>query len=233
MKKGAFTGAFSTKRGLLETAHQGTVLLDEIAEMPADMQVKLLRALQDGQVYRVGANQPVHLDIRVLAASNRDLKEAVRQGDFREDLYFRLNVMTLHLPRLRDREGDLWLLADHFLHKLCQTYGKRIKGFSPRACERMARYDYPGNVRELENIVAHAVALAENDEIQAGDLPAAVLGSLRQTCGGAWKTLEELEREHITQVLQAVRGHRSQAAGLLGITRSTLWRKMKKYGLAK
>ncbi len=229
-EKGAFTGAFSTKHGLLETANHGTVLLDEIAEMPTDMQVKLLRVLQEGQIYRVGANRPVNLDIRILAASNRDLEAAVGQGDFREDLYFRLNVMTLSLPRLRDREGDLWLLADHFLHKLCETYRKQIKGFSPQARDLLAHYDFPGNVRELENIVARAVALAEGDQIQPQDLPP-VLAGRQQAPNASWKSLEQLEQEHIARVLKAVQGHRDQAAAILGITRTTLWRKMKKFGL--
>jgi DNA-binding NtrC family response regulator len=229
-EKGAFTGAFSTKQGLLETANRGTLLLDEIAEMPPEMQVKLLRVLQEGQIYRVGANRPVNLDIRILAASNRDLEKVVKQGDFREDLYFRLNVMTLSLPRLRDRVGDFWLLADHFLHKLCEAYRKQIKGFSAQARELLVRYDYPGNVRELENIVAHAVALAEGDEIQPGDLPP-FLADRQQAATGPWKNLEQLEREHIAKVLKAVQGHRDQAAAILGITRSTLWRKLKKFGL--
>ncbi len=229
-EKGAFTGAFNTKPGLLETANHGTVLLDEIAEMPADMQVKLLRVLQEGQIYRVGANRPVNLDIRILAASNRDLEEAVKQGDFREDLYFRLNVMTLSLPRLRDREGDFWLLADHFLHKLCETYRKQVKGFSPQARDLLMRHDYPGNVRELENIVARAVALAEGDEIQVQDLPP-FLADNQNSSTDSLKSLEQLEKEHIARILKAVQGRRDHAAAILGITRSTLWRKMKKFGL--
>jgi len=226
-EKGAFTGAFSTKQGLLETANHGTVLLDEIAEMPPEMQVKLLRVLQEGQIYRVGANRPVNLDIRILAASNRDLGDAVKRRDFREDLYFRLNVMTLSLPRLRDRVGDFWLLADHFLNKRCEAYRKQIKGFSPQARELLVRYDYPGNVRELENIVAHAVALAEGDEIQPRDLPPFLADT------DPLKNLEQLEQEHIAKVLKAVQGRRDQAAAILGITRSTLWRKLKKFGLEK
>jgi len=228
-EKGAFTGAFSSKIGLLETADHGTVFLDEIAEMPLDMQVKLLRVLQEGQVYRVGANRPVHLDIRILAASNRDIQEEVRQGRFREDLFFRLNVMTLSLPRLVDREGDLWLLADHFLHRYCRACRKEIKGFSSLAREAMARYDFPGNVRELENIVARAVTLAEGSEIHVNDLPPSVTGG--RSAEDPLKSLEELEKEHIVRVLEVVRGRRDQAAEILGITRSTLWRKIKKYNL--
>ncbi len=231
-EKGAFTGAFNTKPGLLETANRGTVLLDEISEMPSDMQIKLLRVIQEGQLYRVGGTKPVDLDIRILAASNRDLAEEVKKGRFREDLYFRVNVMTLSLPRLRSRDGDLWLLADHFLHKFAQAYRKEVKGFSAQARQALARHDYPGNVRELENIVARAVALAEGKEIQLKDLPLSLSGESRQS-EGALKSLDDLEKEHITRVLDAVQGRRDQAAVILGITRSTLWRKLKKVGLGK
>jgi two-component system response regulator AtoC len=228
-ERGAFTGAFSAKMGLLETANHGTVLLDEIAEMPGDMQVKLLRVLQEGQVYRVGANRPINLDIRILAVSNRDLEEEVRQGRFREDLYYRLNVMTVSLPRLVDREGDLWLLAEHFLQRFSQAYRKQITRFSAEAREALVLYEYPGNVRELENAVARAVALADGSEIQVKDLPPSI--ALRRSDDRPLKSLELLEREHILRVLEAVGGRRDQAAAILGITRSTLWRKLKKLGL--
>jgi len=229
-EKGAFTGAFSTKIGLLETADRGTVLLDEIAEMPPEMQVKLLRVLQEGQIYRVGGNRPVQLDIRILAASNRDLEQEVRGGRFREDLFFRLNVMTLCLPRLADREGDLWLLAEHFLHKFNQAYRKHLRGFAAPARDMLVRYDFPGNVRELENIVARAVALADGNEVQVKDLPP-FLAERGPSSKSRMKSLEEIEKDHIARVLAAVRGHRDQAAAILGITRSTLWRKMKRFGL--
>ena len=229
-EKGAFTGAFSSKMGLLETADKGTVLLDEIAEMPQNMQVKLLRVLQEGQVYRVGANQPRSIDIRILAASNRDLKNEVQHGRFREDLFFRLDVMTITLPRLVERAGDLWLLADHFLGKFNQSYGKKIRGFSPAAREMLARYDFPGNVRELENIVARAVALAEGSQIEVKDLPP-IITEGDQDSPGPLKSLEDLEKEHIERVLESVQYRRDQAANILGITRSTLWRKMRKFGL--
>lgn len=198
--------------------------------MPQDMQVKLLRVLQEGQIYRLGANRPIDLDIRILAASNRDLETEVKLGNFREDLFFRLNVMTLSLPRLKDRGEDLFLLADHFLQKYCRAYSKDIKGFTQRAREALAQYEYPGNVRELENIIARTVALAEGNQVHVKDLPPQFTEN-SESPGNPYKSLEEIEKDHITKVLEAVSGQREQAAGILGITRSTLWRKMKKFGL--
>jgi two-component system response regulator AtoC len=230
-EKGAFTGAFASRMGLLQSADGGTILLDEIADMPLDMQVKLLRVLQEGQIYRVGANRPIQLDIRILAASNRDLKDRVRRGLFREDLLFRLNVMTIALPRLVDRKGDLWLLAEHFLHNFNAAYKKNVRGFSARARMLLEQYEFPGNIRELENIMARAVALAEGTDIQAGDLPP-FLSELHSTSGKRLQSLEEMERSHIASVLKSVNGHRDRAATILGITRATLWRKIKKFGLS-
>ena len=231
-EKGAFTGAFASRMGLLESAHGGTVLLDEIADMPADMQVKLLRVLEEGQIYRLGASRSVHLDIRILAASNRDLKEQVRLGVFREDLFFRMNVMTILLPRLTARKGDLWLLADHFLHKFNKAYKKDIRGFSIDARAMLAQYEFPGNIRELENIIARAVALADGNEIQLEDLPPFLTGPHSASDSGL-QSLEEMERAHIAKVLRSVGGRRDRAALILGITRSTLWRKINKFGLAE
>jgi two-component system response regulator AtoC len=231
-EKGAFTGAFAARMGLLQSANGGTVLLDEIADMPPDMQVKLLRVLEEGQIYRLGASRPVHLDIRILAASNRDLKEQVRNGLFREDLFFRLNVMTILLPRLVERKGDLWLLAEHFLHKFSKAYKKDIHGFSVKARDLLAQYEFPGNIRELENIIARAVALADGSEIQAEDLPPFLTG-WRSAPDTGLQSLEEMERAHIAKVLRSVGGHRDRAAAVLGITRSTLWRKINKFGLAE
>jgi DNA-binding NtrC family response regulator len=231
-EKGAFTGAFASRMGLLQSANGGTVLLDEIADMPADMQVKLLRVLQEGQIYRVGASRPVHLDIRILAASNRDLKEQVRSGRFREDLFFRLNVMTILLPRLVERKGDLWLLADHFLRKYVNAYKKEVRGFSVKTREMLAQYEFPGNIRELENIIARAVALADGTEIQVEDLPP-VLTASHLPPDTELQSLEVMERAHIAKVLRSVGGHRDKAASILGITRSTLWRKINKFGLVE
>ena len=230
-EKGAFTGAFKAKKGLLESADSGTVLLDEITEMPSDMQVKLLRVLQEGQLFRLGGTRPIDIDIRILAASNRNLEDEVKKGHFREDLFFRLNVMALSLPRLKDREGDLWLLADHFLQKFNTAYNKQIKGFASNARQTLERYEYPGNVRELENIIARGVALAENDEIYAGDLPEDLIKDQSAATHSPLKSLEELENDHIIRVLSAVGGQRDRAARVLGVTRSTLWRKIKKLGL--
>lgn len=231
-EKGAFTGAFNTRIGLLQSADGGTVLLDEIADMPADMQVKLLRVLQEGQIYRLGSSRPINLDIRILAASNRDLKTQVDKGLFREDLFFRLNVMTIFVPRLADRTGDLWLLADHFLHMFNEAYDKDVHGFSVQARKLLTQYEFPGNVRELENIVARAVALAEGNEIQVDDLPQ-FLKTHKATTTDALQSLEDLERAYIAKVLRRVDGHRDKAASILGITRSTLWRKINKYNLGK
>jgi DNA-binding NtrC family response regulator len=231
-EKGAFTGAFTSRTGLLQSANGGTVLLDEIIDMPADMQVKLLRVLEEGQIYRVGANRPVHLDIRILAASNRDLKEQVSKGRFREDLFFRLNVMTILLPRLVERKGDLWLLADHFLRKFNKAYKKDVRGFSLKTREILSQYEFPGNIRELENIIARAVALADGIEIQVEDLPPIRIAS-HSTPDTGLQSLEEMERAHIAKVLRSVGGHRDKAASILRITRSTLWRKINKFGLAE
>ena len=231
-EKGAFTGAFASRMGLLQSANGGTVLLDEIADMPTDMQVKLLRVLEEGQIYRLGASRPVHLDIRILAASNRDLKEQVRNGLFREDLFFRLNVMTILLPRLVERKGDLWLLADHFLHKFNKAYKKEVRGLSVKTRDMLAQYEFPGNIRELENIIARAVALADGTEIQVEDLPPFLTG-LPSTHDTGLQSLKEMERAHIEKVLRSVGGHRDKAASILGITRSTLWRKINKFGLVE
>jgi DNA-binding NtrC family response regulator len=231
-EKGAFTGAFASRMGLLQSAEGGTVLLDEIADMPAEMQVKLLRVLQEGQIYRLGASRPVHLDIRILAASNRDLKEQVRNRLFREDLFFRLNVMTILLPRLVERKGDLWLLADHFRHKFNKAYKKNVRGFSVQTREVLAQYEFPGNIRELENIIARAVALADGADIQVEDLPPFLTG-FHSPLEMEIQSLEEMERAHIAKVLRSVGGHRDKAASILGITRSTLWRKINKFGLVE
>lgn len=233
-EKGAFTGAGATKRGLLEAAHGGTVFLDEIGEMPPAMQVKLLRALQEREILRVGGIRTVPLDVRVVAATARDLKTEVTHGAFRQDLFYRLNVVSLTMPRLADRSGDIPLLVHFFLDLFRGRMGKRVRGVSPEAMAILESYAYPGNVRELMNIMERAVALSQGGLIQPRDLPADLaqveLASLARPAGDM-PTLDEMERRYIQHILGLTGGARARAATILGIDRVSLWRKMKRYGL--
>jgi DNA-binding NtrC family response regulator len=231
-EKGAFTGATNSKVGLLEAAHTGSILLDEIGEMPASMQVKLLRFVEERTVMRVGDVRPIPVDVRLIAASNRDLKEMVRTRDFREDLYYRLNVVVISLPPLRDRLEDLPLLIEHFLRKFGPAFGKKIAGISKEVLEVLSQYPFPGNVRELGNIIERAVALSDESVIGLGDLPSDLRElSMSSVEGRAWPSLEEKERSYIQQVLAVTDGHKTRAAEILGVPRTTLWRKMKRLGL--
>ncbi len=233
-EKEAFTGAGQAKAGLLEAAHGGTVFLDEIGEMPPAMQVKLLRALQEREVLRVGGTKPVPVDVRVVSATARDLKAETSLGAFRQDLYYRLNVVSLTLPRLAEREGDIPLLAFHFLEMFKRRMNKAVRGIVPEALEILASYAYPGNVRELMNIMERAVALCDGELIRVRDLPpdlATVELASFSRPSGAPPTLEEQERSYIEHVLKLTGGVRTRAAEILGIDRVSLWRKMKKYGL--
>lgn len=233
-EKEAFTGAVSRKQGLLEAANGGTVFLDEIGEMPLSMQVKLLRVLQERELIRVGGTTPVPLDVRIIAATAKDLKAAVREGLFRQDLYFRLNVVTIALPNLCDKKEDIPLLAYHSLEKFRKRLKKRVKGISAEAMALLQGYAFPGNVRELENIIEHALAVCQGDVIQVRDLPSD-LANLElysyQRPDNSLLNLEELERDYIQHILGLVGGVRTRAAEILGIDRASLWRKMKKYGL--
>lgn len=234
-EKGAFTGAQARRIGLIEAAQGGTLFLDEVAELPLSVQIKLLRVLQEREVLRVGAVEPVKVDVRVLAASNRDLEQAVEAGQLRADLYFRLNVMTLTLPPLRERRDDIPLLAYFLLRKFAVMMDRPVKEISPEAMQRLSEYDYPGNVRELSNFIERGVALAEGETLEVEHLPQH-LGKLTvrvftPPLATAPATLEAQEREHILRALQAARGNRSEAARMLGIDRVSLWRKLKKYGL--
>ncbi len=233
-EKGAFTGAHQAKAGLLEIAQGGTVFLDEIGEMPPAMQVKLLRALQEREVLRVGATRPRAVDMRVLAATARDLKTDADAGVFRRDLFYRLNVVSLNLPRLSERRGDIPLLVYHFLEKFKRDMDKSIDGISSEALALLSNYAYPGNVRELRNIMERAVALCRSEMIQTRDLPSDLasveLASFAKT-GGRSPSLDQMEKEYIRDVLHKAGGVRTTAAEILGIDRVSLWRKMKKYGL--
>ncbi len=229
-ERGAFTGASATKIGILETAHRGTVFMDEIGDMPLSMQGKLLRVIQEQQILRVGGNRPLQLDLRFITATNKDLKREVREGRFREDLYFRLNVVQITLPSLRERQEDISLLIKHFLAKYNHKFAKKVEGIDPQAKEVLLAYSYPGNVRELENIIERAVALAEGSSLHLDDLPLD-LREYSVTPYGEWTTLEDQERDYIQQVLRHTRFNMGETAQILGLPRTTLWRKLKKYGL--
>jgi DNA-binding NtrC family response regulator len=233
--KGAFTGAGANKKGLFEEAHGGTLFLDEIGEMMPGLQVKLLRALQSGEVRPVGSTQVITVETRVVAATNRDLEPMIRQGSFREDLFYRLNVIPITLPPLRERREDIPLLAEHFLARFAQRQG-RVLRLSAAATERLLRYAWPGNVRELENAMERLAILARDETIEPGDLPSHVgAGLALGTAPGlaAEQTLAEAERAHIIQILERYGWNHSRAAEALGIGRTTLWRKLKDYGIEK
>jgi two-component system response regulator AtoC len=233
-EKGAFTGATLSKIGLIESAAGGTVFLDEIGEMPQSMQVRLLHVIQEKRIIRVGGTRPIDLDIRIIAASNRDIKKAAVEGYFREDLFYRLNVVTLYLPPLAERKEDIPLLVSRFLEKYSRPFGKKVKRISPQALEILMHYNFPGNVRELENITQRAVALAEGEVIRPKDLPADLQGlEFDSFEGEGLSTLEEMERQHIARVLEKTGHNKGLSSKILNLPRTTLWRKMKKYGLLR
>jgi len=234
-EKGAFTGATARKIGLFEAADGGTLFLDEVAEMPLLMQVKLLRVLQEHELMRVGSTEPVNVNVRVVAASNRDLKDAVDKGLMRDDLYFRLNVVTLSLPPLRERREDIPLLAYYMLRKYSTIIGHDVKEITPEALQRLVEYDFPGNIRELSNFIERGVALSSGPELGIEHLPHS-LGALTvrvftPEIATLPTTLEEQETEHIISVLKMADGNRTKAAKMLGIDRVSLWRKLKKLGI--
>lgn len=228
-EKGSFTGAYAQKKGKFEFANRGTLFLDEIGEMSANIQVHLLRVLEEKAFTRVGGNEEIKVDVRIISATNKDLKKAVARGEFREDLYYRLNVVTIDLPPLRERREDIPLLAEHFLNKFALENQKEVAGFSPEAREFLLRYDWPGNVRELENAIERAVILAKNSLIEVADLPDQSLSLARSALQG--KSLKEMEKNHILNVLSETGGNYSQAARILGISRMTLYNKAREYGL--
>jgi two-component system response regulator HydG len=233
--RGAFTGAAASKLGLFEEADGGTLFLDEIAETPAALQVKLLRALQSGEVRRLGATQAATIDVRVIAATNGDLATRISQGTFREDLFYRLNVIHVMLPPLRDRREDIPALAEHFLGRAADKLGRALR-LSPDALERLLRYPWPGNVRELENAMERAAILTRTGSVEPDDLPPHVSAGLQLGPSPALPrqiSLAEAERVHILQTLERFGGNHSGAAEALGIGRTTLWRKLKEYGIER
>ena len=243
-ERGAFTGAERRREGRFKQADGGTLFLDEIGEMPISLQAKLLRALQQGEVQRLGSDQSEHVDVRVIAATNRDLKKEVAERRFREDLYFRLNVISIDVPPLRRRTEDIPLLAAHFLARFAERNRKTVRGFSPQAMNSLLHYAWPGNVRELENAVERAVILCTGDLVTGKELPLAVAEAeapeaspgQQQAQGGqslAGLPLDEVERMAIEDTLKLTRDNKSEAARSLGITRATLHNKMRKYEIGK
>ncbi len=232
-EKGAFTGADRKRAGRFEQADGGTLFIDEVGEIPASVQVKLLRVLQERSFERVGGGEAIKVDVRLIAATNRDLMDMVKRGEFREDLYYRLNVVSVSLPPLRQRRRDIPLLLDHFLQRYAKENGKDIRDFSREAREQLMRYDYPGNVRELQNIIESAVVMARRDLIATADLPIGhVDGSpVVPNAGSLPQQVEDLERQAIVQALAKADGVQSRAAERLGITERNFRYKLKKYGL--
>ncbi|HRK77839.1 MAG TPA: sigma-54 dependent transcriptional regulator [Thiobacillus sp.] len=234
--KGAFTGAHADKQGLLEAASGGTLFLDEITEMSPAMQVKLLRVIQEKEVLPLGATRPLAVDVRFIAATNRDVQEMVKAGGFRQDLYFRLNVVNLHIPALSARKEDVPLLAHHFLLKHAALMGKDVGELAPDTLELLRAYDFPGNVRELENIVERGVALSSGHRIEPAQLPEDLRELSIRTFRkkeGRIPSLEEQEQDYINWVLQEAGGNQTLAAQILGIDRVSLWRKLKRYEVEK
>ncbi len=227
-ERGAFTGAIRTKQGLVEIADTGTLFLDEIAEMAPNLQAKLLKVIEEGEFYRVGGTRPIHVDVRFLAATNQDVRGLISSGKFREDLYYRLNVMEIFIPPLRERKEDIEPLASYFLRKHLPKARKKITGFTREAMEVLRQYSFPGNVRELENIVERAIILEKAEFITPESLPQSIkLFQIETLEPGRIKTIEELNREYVEKVLEMFGDNRSKAAEVLGISRTSLWRILK------
>jgi DNA-binding NtrC family response regulator len=229
-QKGAFTDAKSTKKGRLEMAHRGTLFLDEIGEISMRMQIDLLRVLEDRIFYRVGGTQPIEADFRVIAATNKDLAKAIRGGEFREDLFYRLNVISFLMPPLRDRKDDIPLLADHFLRRFCQETNKAVDQISREAMDEMMLYEWPGNVRELENAIERAVVVGKERRILPADLPIFSPDQIRDPSD---LSLKGVERRHIVRILDEAHWNISRSAAMLGIDRTTLYHKMRRYHIQK
>ena len=238
-EKGTFTGADRQRNGRFMQADTGTIFLDEVGEIPLQMQAKILRTIQEREIQRLGSDEVLHVDVRIIAATNRNLEEDVKVGKFREDLYYRLNVMNIHIPPLRERVEDIPLLAHHFLQKYVQKNRKDLKGFTPAAMDMLTRAKWSGNVRELENVIERAVILAVSPYLSEKDLPPSMSVESQTSnenrpvfdLGG--KSLEEIESQAISETLEHTQGNKSEAAKVLNITRTTLNSKLKKYNLTR
>ncbi|MEO0100811.1 MAG: sigma 54-interacting transcriptional regulator [candidate division WOR-3 bacterium] len=230
-KKGSFTGALTDKKGLMEEADGGTLFLDEVADIPLPIQAKLLRFLQEGEIRRIGETESRKVDCRIIAATNRDLKEEIKKKNFREDLFYRLNVLTITLPPLRERGEDIILLTKYFIKRFAEKYNKKISGISPDALKLIRTYPWPGNVRELENTIARAVSLAEGEIIRPEDLKLEISEEEKKAVESLKETLRLTEKEKIISALRQCGGNKTEAAKLLGISRRTLYYKMDELGI--
>jgi len=236
-RKGAFTGAIEDHEGVFQAANGGTLFLDEISEIPLPLQVKFLRAIQEREVTPLGSTRPVQVNVRLIAATNRNLDDAVRGGTFRTDLFYRLNVVPIHLPALRERREDIPLLVEHFIQEFSRVYSVGPKRVTPEAMTHILDYRWPGNIRELQNAIERAFALSSQPEINVRDLPPAVVRSEGTEIGGDGashgpRPLEDIERRNIIAALERSGGNKNEAARILGIDRQRLYRKMEKYGLS-
>ncbi|MBI2554009.1 MAG: sigma-54-dependent Fis family transcriptional regulator [Candidatus Rokubacteria bacterium] len=231
--KGAFTGATTDKVGLLEEAHRGSIMLDEITEMPLDLQAKLLRVLEERLVRRIGGSRTIPVDFRLITSSNRTAEEAVKEGRLRGDLYFRINTVTITLPPLRERTGDIPLLARHYLQRFAAKHGRAVETISPEAYRRFLAHPWPGNVRELEHAIERAVLVGRGPEIGLGDLPESfgAVSDAAASAGPLPGSLEEIERASILRALESTNWNKQAAAALLGLRRPTLYSKMRKHGI--
>ncbi len=234
-EKGAFTGAIAQRRGKFEFAHRGTLFLDEISDMALATQAKLLRAVELGEIARVGSDEPIKVDVRILAAANRDLGQMVKDGKFREDLYYRLRVVMIQLPPLRDRLADIPLLVDHYMREFSSKHRKRISGITREALEMLMRYSWPGNVRELRGCLETMIVLSRGEKLDVGDIPSYAMGETGDRTpipALSGVSLEQVEKEAIRKALEDTNGNREKAAQILGIGERTLYRKIKQYGLS-
>jgi DNA-binding NtrC family response regulator len=228
-EKGAFTGAVGRRIGKFEAAHRGTIFLDEIGDISPKLQMDLLRVLEERRFTRVGGTEPIEVDVRVIAATNRDLRSAMQEGRFREDLFYRLNVVAITLPPLRERRDDIPLLVEHFLERLGAEMGRRFEGVTAEAMQLLLAHDWPGNIREVRNVLERAAVVAPGGLIEARDL--GLQPSVRPAADEGLTSLEDVEKRHIASVLSRTRGNVSRAARILGIDRVTLYAKMKKYDI--
>ena len=228
-EKGSFTGAFQKRIGRFERADLGTLLLDEVSEIPSVLQAKLLRVVQEQEFERVGGSEPIHVNVRLISTSNRDMKEATAQKEFREDLYYRLNVIPIHLPPLRERPEDILPLVDNFLREICQQNQIPLKTLTETAKQKLLNYDWPGNIRELRNVIEHGVVMDYSDQIEASHLFMDVSKRSIETQVTLPRTLKTIEKEHIMKTLDSCNGNRTKTALQLGISVRTLRNKLKQY----